>query len=348
MGSSIRSKDIVGDFCRHCWSALTDANWFASYKQKDIKTCIGCSNIDTRVILPPPNGILKAPTCSQCAVIITTDNISPSRQKAGRSICKVCAVKSSITSKQKLKQDIIAHYGNKCVCCSEDKLKFLTIDHINQNGAEHRKTLDINIYNWLKQNNYPKDNFRVLCWNCNFSFGHFGYCPHNENTIRTITKPIAIKLYISNHNKHNEIRDCRFCGNELTTKNWSSSDIKNYNNRCTDCRTMINIYKRYILKKNIMDIYGGQKCVCCGDEHMEFLSLDHIYEDGKQHRKLLDKSDGTNFYEALRRAGYPDKDRLQVLCISCNAAKGICGGCPHEEERQKHQEEAQLIKVSNG
>jgi hypothetical protein len=30
---------------------------------------------------------------------------------------------------------------------------------------------------YLRTHGYPSG-FRVLCHNCNFSFGHYGYCPH--------------------------------------------------------------------------------------------------------------------------------------------------------------------------
>jgi len=36
-----------------------------------------------------------------------------------------------------------------------------------------------NFYRWLKQNNFP-EGFRVLCINCNFSLGIYGYCPHEK------------------------------------------------------------------------------------------------------------------------------------------------------------------------
>jgi hypothetical protein len=72
----------------------------------------------------------------------------------------------------RLKQEVITHYGGKCNCCSEILLDFLTIDHINNNGAEHRRELKITsgnvFYRWLKNNNYP-EGYQVLCSNCNLS-----------------------------------------------------------------------------------------------------------------------------------------------------------------------------------
>ena len=81
-----------------------------------------------------------------------------------------------------LKNGVFDHYGRVCACCGEDSLEFLTVDHIQGGGRKHRKELgdkSYSIYKWLKENNYP-DTFRILCMNCNFSFGQFGYCPHNK------------------------------------------------------------------------------------------------------------------------------------------------------------------------
>lgn len=83
---------------------------------------------------------------------------------------------------KKLRLDAFAHYGTKCTCCGETAYEFLTIDHINNDGSAHRKAIGHGgaaIYRWLKANNYPSG-FRVLCHNCNSSYGFYGYCPHEE------------------------------------------------------------------------------------------------------------------------------------------------------------------------
>lgn len=67
-----------------------------------------------------------------------------------------------------------------CACCNESEYLFLTIDHINGGGLEHRKQIGAgNLYSWLKVNNFPLG-FRVLCYNCNQVRGHYGKCPHQE------------------------------------------------------------------------------------------------------------------------------------------------------------------------
>ena len=85
---------------------------------------------------------------------------------------------------RELKKTIIAQYGGKCKCCGEKKFEFLTIDHIEGGGAEHRKKVGngIRFYYWIRKNKYPKG-LRVLCWNCNCSLGVYGYCPHKNKKV---------------------------------------------------------------------------------------------------------------------------------------------------------------------
>lgn len=87
----------------------------------------------------------------------------------------------------KFKVEILSHYANgspKCACCGESHIEFLGIDHINGNGAEHRRKIGIHsgssFYYWLKNNGYPSG-YRVLCHNCNMAFGFDGHCPHESD-----------------------------------------------------------------------------------------------------------------------------------------------------------------------
>lgn len=78
---------------------------------------------------------------------------------------------------KKLRLEGIKRYGNECKCCGEKIIEFLSIDHIDGGGNKHRKQIRSNMWQWLKNNNYPKG-FQVLCFNCNCSKGFHGYCPH--------------------------------------------------------------------------------------------------------------------------------------------------------------------------
>lgn len=67
-----------------------------------------------------------------------------------------------------LKIEVFEKYGNKCSNCGESNIEYLTMDHIKNDGNEHRREIGLQIYPWLKRNSYPKDNFQILCFNCNY------------------------------------------------------------------------------------------------------------------------------------------------------------------------------------
>lgn len=85
-------------------------------------------------------------------------------------------------AKWALRLEVIAAYGGKCVCCGEATPEFMSIDHINGRGKEHRdgvmRATGQNLYAWLRANGFPKDEYRLLCCNCNLARGFFGACPH--------------------------------------------------------------------------------------------------------------------------------------------------------------------------
>lgn len=75
--------------------------------------------------------------------------------------------------------DAISVYGGKCVCCGETEIVFLTFDHINGGGNQHRQESRLarkSLASWLVRNNYPPG-FRILCFNCHMAL-HSGLCPH--------------------------------------------------------------------------------------------------------------------------------------------------------------------------
>jgi hypothetical protein len=89
--------------------------------------------------------------------------------------------------KKGLREECLKAYGGVCACCGEDHLQFLTIDHIDNDGAAHRKALKLHTgaqtYGWLKSNNWP-EGFQVLCYNCNCAKGAYGQCPHEGESHR--------------------------------------------------------------------------------------------------------------------------------------------------------------------
>lgn len=73
-------------------------------------------------------------------------------------------------------------YGGKCVCCGETEYEFLTFEHVNGGGRQHRKTVP-HTQRWLYKNGFPKDvGITLLCMNCNLAEGRRGGCPHKTMT----------------------------------------------------------------------------------------------------------------------------------------------------------------------
>ena len=87
----------------------------------------------------------------------------------------------------KLKKRVYDHYGNKCACCGELEEKFLTIEHKNGGGTQHRVKVGgggERIYRWIVKNNYPLE-IELLCSNCNIGkYRNNGVCPHKQRKVR--------------------------------------------------------------------------------------------------------------------------------------------------------------------
>lgn len=71
----------------------------------------------------------------------------------------------------RLKIEVLSHYCEgqpKCRLCEEEDVDCLCLDHTNQNGALHRRSITKNrsIYYWARKNKYPTF-LRCLCHNCN-------------------------------------------------------------------------------------------------------------------------------------------------------------------------------------
>lgn len=73
------------------------------------------------------------------------------------------------------RRECIQHYGGKCSCCGQPNLKYLVIDHIEDDGNIHRLTFSGPIYGWLRARHYPKG-YQVLCSNCNMAKAYYGGC----------------------------------------------------------------------------------------------------------------------------------------------------------------------------
>jgi hypothetical protein len=125
---------------------------------------------DPKMILPKGKPILHE--------ICTIEGCSSPHSAKG-----FCANHYTVEQRKKIRHEVLIAYGGKCACCEETAKEFLAIDHINGDGYRQRKEKGIygsTMYAWLKRNKFPKDNYRLLCHNCNQAKGIYGYCPHER------------------------------------------------------------------------------------------------------------------------------------------------------------------------
>jgi hypothetical protein len=85
--------------------------------------------------------------------------------------------------------------------------------------------------------------------------------------------------------------------------------------------------KGQAIRDEVIQAYGGWRCLCCGETEHAFLSLDHIGGNGYKHQKEVRRFGGA-YYVWLKQNGFPEGFR--VLCHNCNQGRRMNGGsCPH-------------------
>lgn len=174
-------------FCHKCKTELTTENWYPSYRGH-YKICMKCDKkrkhkyyLKHKDVIRRKNDLWYQ-TNKQRSVeykrrwydahkkehLVQAQEWSNCHPKEKR--------EQSKRHTKKLKMDVINHYSNGSMACAnpydEHKEPYTTtdalqIDHINGGGSKHLKSLHGSIYQWLKNNNYPKG-YQVLCANCNW------------------------------------------------------------------------------------------------------------------------------------------------------------------------------------
>lgn len=152
-----------------------------------------------------------------------------------------------------------AYGGPVCSRCGEGRFDCLTIDHIAQDGAAHRKKGEprgSELCARLKRQGWPAD-YRILCQNCQ----RIVYWEWRRPQLKQSDATIKARAVAIQH------------------------------------------------KIVCFEAYGGARCAECGETNLDALSLDHINNDGAEHRRQTGTV-GIHMYRLLKRQGCPDPVQL--------------------------------------
>ena len=124
---------------------------------------------------------------------------------------------------------------------------------------------------------------------------------------------------------------CKKCSNVRRAVDWRDKDKKailSQRNREAAGRLRWLALAKYSLNPEV------PRCACCGTPDHWMLTIEHIYNDGADHRRAMSES-GTSvsIYRYLRREGWPPG--FEILCLNCNVAKQRLGDCPHRNHEAR-------------
>lgn len=107
---------------------------------------------------------------------------------------------------------------------------------------------------------------------------------------------------------------------------------------CLDCCNKRIREQRAGYRKQVFDHYGWV-CKCCGEDEPEFMTIDHIHNDGYLDRmkygrkkKLVSKD---LYYKIIFVEKFPE-DRYQPLCHNCQFGKWDGRICPHQRNGKQN------------
>ena len=75
------------------------------------------------------------------------------------------------------RSDVVNAYGGRCTCCGESESTFLTLEHKNRDGSQHRVLRGDGVWLDVIRLGFP-ERFTILCMNCNWAERHGQPCPH--------------------------------------------------------------------------------------------------------------------------------------------------------------------------
>lgn len=172
-------QNPTSKFCVDCEMELSADQFYKSHRGHLIKYCKPCSKKRNRW---RKTSLRERGLCSICGQ-------QPKRQESSQ--CQECWELERARTKvwrTSIMRDILNLYGGKCACCGELNPKFLTIDHVNNDGYAERRTSGATnkggytFYIRILKLGYIRNDLQVLCYNCNMGKArNGGVCPHAQN-----------------------------------------------------------------------------------------------------------------------------------------------------------------------
>ena len=114
---------------------------------------------------------------------------------------------------------VFAHYGAVCSCPGCGATDDLAIDHVNGDGAEHRRTFGVRFHALLIAEGFP-DGYQTMCRPCNTSKGEGQACQlwHGDPGYQRCTGRCRLVLPLDQFSPHltrpgGRVSRCRDCAN---------------------------------------------------------------------------------------------------------------------------------------
>lgn len=172
------------------------------------------------------------------------------------------------------KLEVFEHYGGAhCAKCGDDRISVLTIDHINQDGAVHRRTIQLKdkLCKWLKKNGYP-EGYRVLCANCNL-LAYFEHIAKTQSSNRKARQGRNKRLRIKTQFMALLGSQCVICSKNdirILTAHHKNGDGKEHRESISGGKASYKFYQAILDTTNITEQLANLECRClscnCNEE----------------------------------------------------------------------------------
>lgn len=240
-------------------------------------------NNDINAKTPAETGVIK--NCISCGLCVHT-SLFPAR---GR-ICRSCIRKKHTETVEM----VYKLMGNKCNCCGETETHKLTLDHIDNDGAQarrDRKEYGMKLYNMLLEDPSRIKRFQLLCWNCNMSkYLGGGICKHARKWSTVIRNPEDLRKWHPKIHDKKEFENFSFKDVKIVRGNASAKEFLDKYHYAGFGRGSVVIYEAFLEEKLIAVVKLSkpiriQVATSIGRKFEETLELDRMCVHPDFHKK---------------------------------------------------------------